>query len=894
MFHCMDQVDNAYVTALFPTYLLEQPIGHDLWKIYYKNRKLFRKLKAKGETSPTLREPRLRQLRSDLSYEARKEIWEKLMSIGVLGTIPYDAVSDEYLVQVYQYFYPDIDRGSPPRPMSHVTTDDMQVDSDSTDITQPVASSLSTRMGLRINHGAEDEDDDDDDDDDVDEDDDDDEDGDDDVDGGNNNDDDDDDVDDDDDDDADYNDNDDANTDGNAEGNDGFEDNGVGRSELRIQTEYVDQEAGHEAHGENESIVSQNLAEGAGPQNPTAVPAQVLEVKSSKDLSDPPSASSQVHFKKNAVSREIYKQLGYPLPQAWETPSNNSILVSSDGCTQLKPNPEFQALSAHDRRTGPLGGPGLSESLSTFNSRQEYVSTTANNTLHSKSLALFYYEIRVLWSRSYGTATPSRIKVGFKDLSKIQSSSKSSSRTDLQSSDPVSINRQSASIVRASLESGSSSSSSNRGETLSKGSFVYGGQDGNITDGTLSKSYSNGYGPSDVVGCGINYVSGTIFFTKNGVHLGTAFTDVHDIDVVPFISLAPGAVVRTNFGLHEEFVYDILGYQRMLKARAYQHIYKSIDGHDGRNDFESSFYDDQNDELEDNELNLSSHDESFRNKDGFLLQNDDRFSGDQLYRPEVEKLNNLNTDDDSIPCTMNTMINDYLIHEGLIDVAKGFLIDLNKDCIPDNEEERARIVIRHNERQIVKEENNLKVRQDIRRLVNESKVTACIAFIDAHYPGLLKESIDLLFELKLAEYLVTLVNFKDHPIEEILRKGQELTAEFVYNSDVPLEYKEGFQSHLNDISSLLAYDNPLEECSEDLAVYLTPAYLQDRLFQLINSRILLFLKKRSESSLENMVSYTRAMVNALMEYGEGSSLVHNDSELRVHKLVNIDEDLLNI
>lgn len=266
------------------------------------------------------------------------------------------------------------------------------------------------------------------------------------------------------------------------------------------------------------------------------------------------------------------------------------------------------------------------------------------------------------------------------------------------------------------------------------------------------------------------------------------------------------------------------------------------------------------------------------------MQSDDRFSGDKLYRPEVEKLNNLSTDNESFSCTMNTMINDYLIHEGLIDVAKGFLKDLQKDCIPGNDKDLSRMVIRHNERQIIKEENNLKVRQDIRRFINEGDITRCITFIDDLYPGLFEKNIDLLFELKVAEYLLVFVNFKSHSIDDILLKGQKLTAEFVYDSQVPQDYKQGFQNHLSDISALLAYDNPLTECSEDLAELLTPAYLQDRLFQLVNSRVLSFLEKKSESSLENMVSYTRGMIDALMEYGESSSLVHNDSELRFHKL----------
>ena len=102
---------------------------------------------------------------------------------------------------------------------------------------------------------------------------------------------------------------------------------------------------------------------------------------------------------------------------------------------------------------------------------------------------------------------------------------------------------------------------------MEKNSYGYHGDDGFIYPGChTGKPYGPLYSTNDFIGCGLNTITNTCFYTKNGIFLGNAFQNV-PTNLYPTVGLqTTGETIAANFG-QEKFIFDIESFTTSFRQK---------------------------------------------------------------------------------------------------------------------------------------------------------------------------------------------------------------------------------------------------------------------------------------------------------------------------------------
>jgi len=441
-------------------------------------------------------------------------------------------------------------------------------------------------------------------------------------------------------------------------------------------------------------------------------------------------------------SKNPFSKFKYSLPSKWEPSTNRSLIVANNGLT-LK----------IDHSSNNFG------TTSAISKNYDYLVTKTNNSIPVK-VGVFYFETKIL----------------------------SVTNNNLKNNSDVTIGFMNSSLVNV-----------NKMPGLEMGSYGFNGSDGNIIcSQSTSRRYNCKFGQADIIGCGVNFATKSIFYTKNGVYLGVAFTDINK-PLTPIIGLKNGNSITSNFGQHE-FIFDIDGYINDEKLRIYKKIFTYT-------------------------------------------------------KDKSESSNKLNTNTDKeIPNLLQNLVSSYFNHLGYIDISKTFLQEVK------NEQVNESLVNNFNKVETIStiDENNLKIRQQIRKYLISGDIDSAIKLTNLNFPKVFTKNEEILFKLNCNKFIQLI---KKIQIDEAIEFGQSLREKYNENSK--------FQEFLNDIFSLLAFENPKES---EFGFLLN----DDELLKIsdeLNSEILKSLGKSSISNLEKLIKHNKSLLHILNEKNQLDSLL---------------------
>lgn len=337
----------------------------------------------------------------------------------------------------------------------------------------------------------------------------------------------------------------------------------------------------------------------------------------------------------------------------------------------------------------------------------------------------------------------------------------------------------------------------------------------------------NSYGPQfstgDVIGCAVNFSSGECFYTKNGVHLGIAFTGLTG-ELYPSIGLrSSGEQVRLNFGA-QAFVFDIDYYYRQEKHRLYKTVRDEEDDVSSRLQALVSAY-----------LSHNGYIDSAR---AMALDISSQTNKAVSYPPIDTEASN------------RQRIRNHVV-DGDIDSALMMLEQLFPDVLEQQEVLRFRIKCRkfiEMMRSCAQAQNHVsecQLLQDIPRQLEDDAETEKqeldVTMADVTYPPGIDQDVP-----SVDKDTKTL-------LDEAILYGQHLQSLYAAPTN-PI-----FRSGLEEAFSLLAYSDPL---NSPLAHLLSPS-LRVEIAEDVNRAILISSGKSARSELEEIVASVGTKVGAV-------------------------------
>ncbi|KAL1915773.1 uncharacterized protein VTP21DRAFT_6532 [Calcarisporiella thermophila] len=260
-------------------------------------------------------------------------------------------------------------------------------------------------------------------------------------------------------------------------------------------------------------------------------------------------------------------------------------------------------------------------------------------------------------------------------------------------------------------------------------SWGYHGDDGcSFNSSGQGRKYGPCFTTGDIIGCGVNFMDNTAFYTKNGVHLGIAFKNLSNSPLFPSVGLrTPGELVEANFG-QRAFRFDILNFYNEERKRLWRTI----------NAFPYPY------------LSASPSTPAAPTSGGSSEGEKDRNRGDS---------------DEKLMTTLNELVVSYLVHRGYTETVHAFSRHVPSTMTLDTSKTKKlngsnatgdveMLPVGKHDKSWLEDEEDMHHRQQIwNSIVHKGDIDAAIELALQHYPSVFSQDNLILFRLRRQKFI---------------------------------------------------------------------------------------------------------------------------------------------